>query len=498
MNLQELKKKIENSSYKVISFDIFDTLIKRPCVSPTDILKLVGKRCNYQGDFLTMRRIAEKEARNNKLFWEDEISYEDIYVEFERLFDISHEQIEKFKESELEVEYDYLSARESMQEIFDYAISIGKEVIIVSDIYLPYEFMEKVLTNCGYKGYSKLYLSSEYKCCKNTGKLYEIVKKDFQEKNIDAQEILHMGDNENSDVNIAKKHGFSVQFIPRIEWLYRKNRNIFLIYDYSVMLRYANDTFLIGWAINKIYDDPFIEFDNNTYFNGSLSVMGQIIIAPLILSFIKLVLQKENYLNSKIIGICGKDNCFVKRMIEVINFACNYNKKIVPINSTDEDSLEQINAIIGSTQELKKISEKSLDLSEKRFYSPYVSVVDKDMMKEVVINGAKIFDFDTNRTVPMMNCLINSILFEETSDRTIIEMRKVIEVYIKSFVKNFRKDFDNIILDFTLFNEYYEKFLTSAKGKDAEILKNISLKNTTLYDRAEKNLYEQWYKSHNK
>ena len=87
MNLQELKEMVNDSKYKVISFDIFDTLIKRPCVGPTDILKLVGKRCGYKGDFLTMRRIAEKEARLNKLFWEDEILYDDIYVEFEKLFD---------------------------------------------------------------------------------------------------------------------------------------------------------------------------------------------------------------------------------------------------------------------------------------------------------------------------------------------------------------------------------------------------------------------------
>lgn len=498
MNLSELKDKIKDVKYKVISFDIFDTLIKRPCVGPTDILKLVGKRCGYQGDFLTMRRIAEKEARNNKLFWEDEIVYDDIYKEFERLFDISHELVEDFKRTELDVEYEYLYARESMHEIFEYAINVGKEVIIVSDIYLPYDFMEKVLKNCGYTGYNKLYLSSEYKVCKNTGKLYEIVKKECLAKGIEAGEILHLGDNENSDVNIAQRHGLSVQFIPRIEWLYRKNRNTFLMYDYSVTSRYAEDTFLIGWAINRIYDDPFIEFDNATYFNGDLSAFAQLLLAPMTISFLKQVMKQEKYYNASSIRVCAKKECFAQKIMEIINFVCKYGMEIGYWSPESEEAIDNVNAVVGDSEELRKMSAGLSELCNVRLYSPYASAKDCALMNEQKVYMAKQFDFDTNRTVPIMQCLINTLMFEETGDTTILKMRKEIDIFVRGFMRMFQKDFDAIRVDFTLFAEFYERFLMNAKKCDAEILKDISVKNSTLYDASKKNLYEQWYKSHNK
>ena len=40
--LQDLRKAIENPRYKVISFDIFDTLVLRPSIFPTDLFVVAG------------------------------------------------------------------------------------------------------------------------------------------------------------------------------------------------------------------------------------------------------------------------------------------------------------------------------------------------------------------------------------------------------------------------------------------------------------------------
>lgn len=95
MDLDKLKLMIGKEKYKVISFDIFDTLLVRPCLQPTDLLKLVGLRCGYDGNYLEMRRAAEKRARKECL--DEEIRYDDIYKHFANIFSFSSEEIERFK-----------------------------------------------------------------------------------------------------------------------------------------------------------------------------------------------------------------------------------------------------------------------------------------------------------------------------------------------------------------------------------------------------------------
>ena len=65
-NTRKLKKIID--SKEVISFDIFDTLIKRNCQKPIDIFKIVENRYNNQNkneinDFSMKRIQAEIKAR---------------------------------------------------------------------------------------------------------------------------------------------------------------------------------------------------------------------------------------------------------------------------------------------------------------------------------------------------------------------------------------------------------------------------------------------------
>ena len=78
--------------------------------------------------------------------------------------------------TELEAEKNFCYANPYMKEIFDKLISKGKEIIIVSDMYIPHDMMVELLENCGYKGYSKLFVSCDYKMTKFKGDLYKYLK----------------------------------------------------------------------------------------------------------------------------------------------------------------------------------------------------------------------------------------------------------------------------------------------------------------------------------
>lgn len=298
MDLNQLKLMIGKEKYKVISFDIFDTLLVRPCLQPTDLLKLVGLRCGYDGNYLEMRRAAEKKARKECL--EEEINYDDIYRQFADMFSFSLEEVERFKQEEVIVEKRYLYARQAMKQIFDFAVGIGKKVILVSDMYLPKQVILEILDKNGYIGFQELFLSSEYGKMKSSGHLYDIVLESLEKDGIKPNEILHMGDNERSDVLIPESKNIKAVFIPRTNWLLRKNRKLSLLYEN--VERKLDNSFLIGYSANLTFNDPFRPYHINTYFYGSRYSAANMLFGPFFLSFVKWM--TEDCVQNKIDTLC--------------------------------------------------------------------------------------------------------------------------------------------------------------------------------------------------
>lgn len=198
------------SSYDVISFDIFDTLIFRPFSKPTDLFYLIGNELGIM-NFTDMRKAFEWEARKQHFAKEHnyEVTLEEIWNLIERECGIDAKTgMEIEKELELKLCY----ANPFMKQVFDELIKRGKRVVIVSDMYLPQDVLEEVLHKAGYEGYEKLYVSCEYGINKYEGKLYDYVIKDSELTGT----RIHVGDNVISDVNSAKAHGFDSLHYPNV------------------------------------------------------------------------------------------------------------------------------------------------------------------------------------------------------------------------------------------------------------------------------------------
>ncbi len=193
--LEKLKKQID--SHEVISFDIFDTLLVRPYVKPTDLFLHMEKIYNASG-FAENRIKSEQEARKKHSDKED-ITLDEIYDEVLVKY-------KDFKQKEMDFEAQVLQPNPQMKEVFDYAKKQNKKIIIISDMYLPQDFLEKVLKEKGFAGFEKLYVSCAIKKTKWTGTLYDYVLSDL---NAIGYEILHIGDNKQSDFELAKKKGLN-------------------------------------------------------------------------------------------------------------------------------------------------------------------------------------------------------------------------------------------------------------------------------------------------
>lgn len=201
---EELIKKIANA--KAVTFDIFDTLLVRPVFRPNDVFSFIDDK--YKIGSLNFREKREKAfcdaVRRYTSEKKEEVSYEEIYNQFEI------DSLKRLKNKELEIEADILKVNPEGKEIFDYAISEKKEVYLISDMFLPEDFIIKVLELNGYKGYKNIYLSSRYNRLKYTGNLYKIF---LIKESLLPQEVVHVGDNKQSDILSAERIGLNTFYL---------------------------------------------------------------------------------------------------------------------------------------------------------------------------------------------------------------------------------------------------------------------------------------------
>ena len=209
MDINSIKRLID--SHEIISFDIFDTLIARPYINPYSLFAHIER---YTGCelFEKLRRKAESLARKNSLT--EDVSIDDIYTHMPNNY-------QNLLEIELMFEETLCFPRRDVISLYDYALEQGKKIILISDMYLKKEFLVKLLGINGIKEYNSFYLSSEIGLTKHSGNLFKHV---LEKENVDAKNILHIGDNENSDIKNAQKFGISTCRVQKIYENFLKNK----------------------------------------------------------------------------------------------------------------------------------------------------------------------------------------------------------------------------------------------------------------------------------
>ena len=186
----------KNAPY--VSFDIFDTLIKRTVADPKDVFLLLEKKLGIP-DFYKRRIDAEKEARRKK---GGEVTLQEIYQSFGGL---SENEIKELSEEELNTELAVCIPNKQLMGFYRYCIK-SKKVILISDMYLPREMIEKILYNCGVTGFDKIYISCDIGLTKRSGKLYKFVLDDLC---IVSKELVHIGNDFMADYISAKIIGIN-------------------------------------------------------------------------------------------------------------------------------------------------------------------------------------------------------------------------------------------------------------------------------------------------
>lgn len=199
-SVSDIIKKIK--TYECVSFDIFDTLLKRDIVRPTDIFDIVGATHHDPG-FKNKRIKIESDLRKN--LEKEEITLQDIY-------DAMGQEYASYKENELRVEKKVLQLNHPLYEVYQYCKENHKRVLIISDMYLPSDFLQAILKKFKIE-YDACFISSDYGAQKVTGNLFKIA---IQKCQLQPSQVIHIGDSVRGDFLGARKAGVASVLLPKI------------------------------------------------------------------------------------------------------------------------------------------------------------------------------------------------------------------------------------------------------------------------------------------
>ena len=285
MNIEQKNILDKINSYRVISFDIFDTLVFRAVSKPEDVFKLVARKLNLvddEYDFYSERLEAQKKAESEKST--EEMTLEDIYNKIKCPSSFSKNEL---MQEEIETELLVCKRNCFWDEIIESCVQSDKKIIITSDMYLPKVVIQKILRQCGIT-YHELFLSSDYGKRKSKGTLF---KKIIEELHESPKDIIHIGDNFRSDFVMPRTAKI------RSIW-YKRNRKI----DENSTL---NSSVIGSLTANKVFD--------NEYRNLGYSVYG-----PLLVGFVTWI--KKNIIDEccDSVYFFARDGYIVKKAYDIL------------------------------------------------------------------------------------------------------------------------------------------------------------------------------------
>jgi len=205
------------ADFNVVSFDVFDTALTRNLETPVDVFCLVEDTLikalgdQFEG-YANKREQAEQKARfigarENRT----EITFKDI-------FDVivgDHPEYAQYRSQmeshEIEAEHASCFAVPEIVAAINLCISRNIRVVFVSDMYLSEHHIRSLLKNAGYTPLDDLLVSSETGCTKADGSQWALLT---DLCGPDAK-ILHVGDNDWSDVKSPRQAGLAAMVFKR-------------------------------------------------------------------------------------------------------------------------------------------------------------------------------------------------------------------------------------------------------------------------------------------
>lgn len=335
---ERIKAFIASEKCKIVSFDMFDTLIYRPFSDPKDLFCLLSSIINSKSnsstliDYAYFRQIAESKARQQLVPQKkNEISLDDIYNTMHYFYNVPIDICQEMKDLEIKLEISLCKAKEAIKALYNMSVFFNKTILITTDIYHTNDTLIKILEKNGYYNY-KLFASSEYNACKHSGELFNRIIQTFDVKDDALDSIIHIGDNYTSDFNVPKTLGLNAKHINSA-FNYFKGGNKSFYGGESFQNIYRKNTFFRqgkwatehywglrtfhGIVANTIFDDPFVAVNKKSDFNADPYYIGYYCLGGLLLGVTRWILDEIKNKNVGTIHFVARDGWALKRFYDI-------------------------------------------------------------------------------------------------------------------------------------------------------------------------------------
>lgn len=273
------------------SWDIFDTLIARRCIFPHNVFRIMEQVTKIEG-FTNLRTHAESIAAQTV----NNYRFNDIYNSMMKIANLTLEMIERLKKLEIDVELDQaIPIKENLNQV-------KSGDVLISDMYLPDEVIQKLLDKVGLTVPVELLITSG-------GKARGGVFNQFKKQGV---YLFHTGDNEVADVQNPKFFGFDSAHTTLSSLNEIESQLLNIDFEFTAYLREMRlkNPFTNAERMKKRYWTMFV------------------INVAILTIFIQLIdkLQKEQ--GFEYLGFCGRDTYYMYQLYK--KFKSDKNEPLPP------------------------------------------------------------------------------------------------------------------------------------------------------------------------
>ncbi len=397
---EQLKLAILDSAVKYVSFDIFDTLILRPFLEPTDLFYFAEKEFKElvpaNLSFLTVRTDAERLCRRDMRMKNpncQDVTLGEIYAQMGKMYRLPEEVCARLQKKEEELELTFCTERKTGKELYELAHAAGKKVILISDMYLEEETVNAILKKNGYTLHERLFLSSRERHLKNSGDLFKIALKTC---GILPETMLHIGDNWNSDYLQPQKLGCRSFFLPKTKDIFFNTlgdaytgdaigatfHNANSVIDTSTILKNPMVRSLYALAANEIFDNPFVSFNPASNYNRDAYFIGYFAVGMHLLGLCRWMAGQLRNSSYEKVHFIARDGYLPKRAYDIIR---EYEPGLPPSEYIHASRKSMVPASVRSALDLYGIRENCSFYSQTpesvyRLYADVLAPLDDQMI----------------------------------------------------------------------------------------------------------------------
>lgn len=299
------------STHDIISFDVFDTLVCRKLLCPGDIFRIIERRLEESGrkldNFTALRINAEKNAQ----YMDSYYNLDAVYAQIKILTGLDNNTLDDIKKLETKTELDYICPRKEIVEAVKFAQSGGKQIIFTSDMYLRSSIISEIIKRCGLNNNFIINVSCETKKSKYTGTIFKYYKEIYKQK------ILHIGDDDFSDIIQAQKSGITAFKI----W---SNTELF---DNTIAKKLntlgkesLDDRIILGHFSARCFNNSlFMNNNKSGRIIDNTGDIGYLFFGPLTAAYIIWLLQNAIQYNVDKILFISRDGYILEKLYRKIN-----------------------------------------------------------------------------------------------------------------------------------------------------------------------------------